>query len=32
MTKKLMWFAGLWLAGVATVGAVAMVIKLALGQ
>lgn len=32
MTKKLLWFAGLWLAGVSTVGAVAMVIKLALGQ
>ncbi len=32
MTKKLLWFAGLWLAGVATVGAVAMVIKLMLGQ
>lgn len=32
MTKKLLWFAGLWLAGVATVGAVALVIKLALGQ
>lgn len=32
MTKKLLWFAGLWLAGVATVGAIAMVIELALGQ
>ena len=32
MAKKLMWFAGLWLAGVATVGAVALVIKMALGQ
>jgi hypothetical protein len=32
MAKKLLWFAGLWLAGVATVGAVAMAIKLVLGQ
>ncbi len=32
MTKKLLWFAGLWLAGVATVGAVAIVIKLMLGR
>lgn len=30
MAKKLLWFVGLWLAGVATVGAVAMIIKLAL--
>jgi hypothetical protein len=32
MAKKLLWFAGLWLAGVATVGTVAMAIKLVLGQ
>jgi hypothetical protein len=32
MAKKLLWFAGLWLAGVATVGALAIIIKLALGQ
>ncbi|MBP2160740.1 MULTISPECIES: DUF2474 family protein [Asticcacaulis] len=32
MAKKLLWFAGLWLAGVATVGAVAMVIKLMLNH
>lgn len=32
MTRKLIWFAALWLAGVATVGAIAMVIKLMLGQ
>ena len=32
MTKKLLWFAGLWLAGVAAVGAVAIVIKLMLNH
>ena len=30
MTKKLLWFAGLWLAGVASVAAVGLVIKLML--
>jgi hypothetical protein len=32
MARKLLWFAGLWLAGVAAVGAVALVIKLMLGR
>ncbi len=30
MTKKLLWFAGLWLAGVISVGLVAEVIRLML--
>lgn len=29
--KRLAWFVGLWVAGVATVGAVGMIIKLWLG-
>lgn len=32
MTKKLLWFAGLWLAGVAAVSLVALVIRFGLGQ
>ena len=32
MARKLMWFAGLWLAGVAAVGLVAEVIRLMLGM
>ena len=32
MIKKLLWFAVLWLAGVATVGLVAEVIRLMLGM
>ncbi|NML72702.1 DUF2474 family protein [Rhizobium sp. S-51] len=31
LAKRLGWFAGLWLLGVLSVGAVAMVIKLSLG-
>ncbi len=30
-TKRLMWFAALWLGGVAAVGALAYVIRLAIG-
>lgn len=30
--QRLLWFVGLWIAGVAAVGALALVIKLALGQ
>ncbi len=32
MAKKLVWFAGLWLAGVVAVGLVAEVIRLMLGM
>lgn len=31
MGRKLMWFAGLWVAGVATVALVGLLIKFALG-
>lgn len=30
IVRRLLWFAGLWLAGVATVGAVAALLKLVL--
>lgn len=32
MVRKMMWFAGLWLAGVIAVGLVAEVIRLMLGM
>jgi hypothetical protein len=31
LARRLLWFAGLWLAGVLAVGAIALVIKLMLG-
>ena len=32
LRERLLWFAGLWVAGVLTVAAVAFIIKLMLGQ